>query len=71
MDTVSLKIDAEGCFNWCMRADTVGEKLMYLCSAFDVAPAGLLLAFAEGTKTPIFANNAIVGFDKVKEDDIF
>ena len=64
-DVLAVTTNTEGLFNWCMRAGKPEELLGFLCDSFRAAPAGLLLDFAERKKTPIFKDNAIVGFEEV------
>tara|TARA_R110000787_G_scaffold277160_1_gene386327 strand:- start:1100 stop:1306 length:207 start_codon:yes stop_codon:yes gene_type:complete len=64
-DILAMTTNTEGLFNWCMRAGTPEEILVFLCDSFREAPAGLLLEFAERKKTPVFKDNAIVGFEAV------
>ena len=64
-DILVMTTNTEGLFNWCMRAGTPAEILGFLSESFPEAPAGLLLDFAERKKTPVFKDNAIVGFEEV------
>jgi hypothetical protein len=66
-DILEMTTNTEGLFNWCMRAGTPAEILVFLSDAFREAPAGLLRDFAERKKTPIFKDNAIVGFEEVQD----
>jgi hypothetical protein len=68
-ETMYMTSDTEGCFRYCMRAGTPKDILVFLCSAFTEAPAGLLLDFAEGKKVPVFKDNKIVGFDEVEPEE--
>ena len=63
-----MKINIIGLFNAAMSQPTPGDRLIYLATAMPDAPAGVLLDFAEGKTTPIFADNAIVGHEEVKDD---
>lgn len=66
-DILVMSSNTEGCFHWCMRAGTAPEILAFLSEAFPDAPAGLLRDFAERKKTPVFKDNAIVGFEEAQD----